>query len=237
MMGSRVFRKFASVAHLSRNFFGTWTENGPPTKWSRAGLVMSGSFLTLAGLWALVSGTPLALALWLSPGLLAFGAYSIFSGLKDRLSLSRINQLSLVGYVIAAVSLYLLFSRFSIVSYTTDTVVATYMGVLRVLQLQSPYGSSIKSLLDQFGFTQSFYTPMVNGSFDFHLAYPSVSFLSVVPFYALGLHDLRDAIFIFYIMSMLLIFALLPRAVSLFFSSSTRSKLALTSRAVNGVPS
>jgi len=64
-----------------------------------------------------------------------------------------------------------------------DTVVGTYMGILRVLQLQSPYGFSIKPLLDRFGFSTSFYTPGVDGSFDFHLAYPSLSFLSIVPFY------------------------------------------------------
>jgi len=84
------------------------------------------------------------------------------------------------------------------------------MGVLRVLQFQSPYGFSIKPLLDQFGFSSSFYTPGVDGSFDFHLAYPSLSFLSVLPFYMVGLHDLRDSVFIFHIISILLLFGLAP---------------------------
>src|SRR5207302_7956183 len=47
-------------------------------------------------------------------------------------------------------------------------------------------------------------------SYDFHLAYPSLSFLSIVPFYLLGLHDVRDTVFIFHIMSILTIFALAP---------------------------
>src|SRR5207247_462293 len=101
-------------------------------------------------------------------------------------------------------------SRLLCVRDSTDTVVGTYMGVLRVLQLQSPYGFSIKPLLDRFGFSPSFYTPGVDGSFDFHLAYPSLSFLSIVPFYLLGLHDVRDTVFIFHIMSILTIFALAP---------------------------
>src|SRR5207247_9298039 len=82
-------------------------------------------------------------------------------------------------------------SRLLCVRDSTDTVVGTYMGVLRVLQLQSPYGFSIKPLLDRFGFSPSFYTPGVDGSFDFHLAYPSLSFLSIVPFYLLGIRDLQ----------------------------------------------
>src|SRR5207237_10206026 len=103
-------------------------------------------------------------------------------------------------YVVASMLLY--------VSYSTDTVVGTYMGILRVLQLQSPYGFSIKPLLDKFGFSPSFYTPCVDGSFDFHLAYPSLSFLSIVPFYLLVLHDVRDTVFIFDFMSILIIFPL-----------------------------
>src|SRR5947208_14291874 len=84
------------------------------------------------------------------------------------------------------------------------------MGVLRVLQLQSPYGFSIKPLLDKFGFSASFYTPGVDGSFDFHFAYPSLSFLSILPFYVLVLHDVRDTVFIFFGLTILLIFELAP---------------------------
>src|SRR5438093_11646293 len=84
------------------------------------------------------------------------------------------------------------------------------MGVLKVLELQSPYGFSIKPLLDQFGFSPSFYTPGVDGSFDFHLAYPSLSFLSVLPFYVLGIRDLRDAVFIFFLLSILIVFGFAP---------------------------
>src|SRR5437667_12303474 len=84
------------------------------------------------------------------------------------------------------------------------------MVVLKVLELQSPYGFSIKPLLDQFGFSPSFYTPGVDGSFDFHLAYPSLSFLSVVPFYVLGIRDLRDTVFIFFLLSILIVFGFAP---------------------------
>src|SRR5437867_3335833 len=117
----------------------------------------------------------------------------------------RANQLSLLGHLAAIIALYVIVSRVLMVSYTTDTIVGTYMGVLRVLELQSPYGFSIKPLLDRFGFSPSFYTPGVDGSFNFHLAYPSLSFLSILPFYLLGFHDLRDTVFIFFGLSILLI--------------------------------
>jgi hypothetical protein len=138
------------------------------------------------------------------------GIFNLLAAFRNRLSLLRVNQFSLAGYVVSLLGMYLFASRFVMISYTTDTIVGTYMGVLRVLQLQSPYGFSIKPLLDKFGFSPSFYTPGVNGSFDFNLAYPSLSFLSILPFYFLGLHDVRDTVFIFFGLSILLIFGLAP---------------------------
>src|SRR5207237_7105182 len=95
-------------------------------------------------------------------------------------------------------------------SWTIHSIIHTYLAVIFAVQLQSPYDFSIKPLLYKFVFSPSLYTPGVNGSFDFHLAYPSLSFLSILPFYLLGLHDVRDTVFIFNIMSLLIIFALAP---------------------------
>ncbi|OLE82305.1 MAG: hypothetical protein AUF79_19995 [Crenarchaeota archaeon 13_1_20CM_2_51_8] len=181
-----------------------------PTRLSRSGLGLSGALLILAGLWLVAVEPSFVGTLVLAGGLVGFGLFNLVSGFRKNLTLSRANQLSLFGNLVLAISLYFVVSRLIEVSYTTDTVVGTYMGVLRTLQLQSPYGFSIKPLLDKFGFSPSLYTPGVNGSFDFHLAYPSLSFLSILPFYLLGLHDIRDAVFIFNIMSLLMIFALAP---------------------------
>ncbi len=177
---------------------------------SRYGLGLSGAMLMLAGLWLVLVEPDVLAALGLAAGLMGLGLFNLLSASRKTLTLSRANQLSLVGNLVLFVSLYAVVSRLILVSYTTDTVVGTYMGVLRFLQLQSPYGFSIKPLLDKFGFSPSFYTPGVDGSFDFHLAYPALSFLSIVPFYLLGLHDVRDTVFIFHIMSVLTIFALAP---------------------------
>src|SRR3989449_5435052 len=181
-----------------------------PPRLSRVGLGLSGIMLMGAGLWLVAVELNFVATLVLAAGLVGFGLFNLVSGFRKNLTFSRANQLSLIGNLILFISLYVVISRLLVVSYTTDTVVGTYMGVLRALQLQSPYGFSIKPLLDKFGFSPSFYTPGVDGSFDFHLAYPSLSFLSVVPFYLLGLHDVRDTVFIFHIMSVLTIFALAP---------------------------
>jgi hypothetical protein len=146
----------------------------------------------------------------LAAGLFALGIFNLLAAFRNRLSLLRVNQFALAGYAVSLLAMYLFASRVVMISYTTDTIVGTYMGVLRVLQLQSPYGFSIKPLLDKFGFSPSFYTPGVNGSFDFNLAYPSLSFLSILPFYFLGLHDVRDTVFIFFGLSIALIFGLAP---------------------------
>jgi hypothetical protein len=141
------------------------------------------------------------MALGLVLALEGFGIFNLVSAFRNNLTLARANQLSLLGQMVAVVALYIVASRVVMVTYMTDTIVATYMGVLKVLTLQSPYGFSIKPLLDQFGFSPSFYTPGVDGSFDF---------LSVLPFYLVGLRDLRDGIFIFHLASVLAIFALVP---------------------------
>ena len=209
-----VFSKFLAGFHWSvgkvKEYLRLKEALVKPTRLSRSGLGLSGALLILAGLWLVAVEPSFVGTLVLAGGLVGFGLFNMVSGFRKNLTLSRANQLSLFGNLVLAISLYFVVSRLIEVSYTTDTVVGTYMGVLRTLQLQSPYGFSIKPLLDKFGFSPSLYTPGVNGSFDFHLAYPSLSFLSILPFYLLGLHDVRDTVFIFNIMSLLIIFALAP---------------------------
>src|SRR6059036_2450601 len=209
-----VLSKFLTQLHQSidrvKEYIGLRETQAEPTRLSRFGLGLTGLFSVLAGLWLLAFGPNIVAMLVLAIGLAGFGLFNLTFAFRKNLTLSRANQLSLVGNLVLFIWLYVVASRLLYVSYSTDTVVGTYMGILRVLQLQSPYGFSIKPLLDRFGFSPSFYTPGVDGSFDFHLAYPSLSFLSIVPFYLLGLHDVRDTVFIFHIMSILTIFALAP---------------------------
>ena len=174
---------------------------------SRVGLFISGAFLVAIGFLIILISTLLVV---LAIPLLLFGGYLILNSRRKQLSLSRANLLSLSGHVCAAFVLYLLFTRILWVTYMTDSIVGSYMGVLKVLALQNPYGYSIKPFLDQFGFPPSFYTPRIDGSFEFHLNYPAMNFLTLIPLYSLGVHDLRDGIFLFQIVSVLLIFGLVP---------------------------
>jgi hypothetical protein len=200
----------SSLVSIASRFFGSGTSQTQPAGLARLGLGLSGSFLLGVGLWVLIVNPFLLWTQSFAAGLFAFGIFNLLAAFRNRLSLLRVNQFALAGYAVSLLAMYLFASRFVMVSYTTDTIVGTYMGVLRVLQLQSPYGFSIKPLLDKFGFSPSFYTPGVDGSFDFHLAYPSLSFLSILPFYLLGLHDVRDTVFIFFGLSILLIFGFAP---------------------------
>src|SRR6266581_3030089 len=56
----------------------------------------------------------------------------------------------------------------------------------------------------------TYLTDSIVGSFVFHLNYPALNFLSLLPLYAVGLHDLRDGVFVFHILSVLVIFGLVP---------------------------
>jgi hypothetical protein len=193
-----------------KRFFGADQPPSPATRWPRVGLGFAGALLIFAGLWLLVVEPTFVAAIALAISLLGFGLYNLIKSLSNKLVLAKANQLALVGNLVAVFSFYVVLSRLVYAGYTTDTIVGTYMGVVRVLQLQSPYLFSIKPLMDQLGFSPSYYTPGINGTFDFHLAYPSLSFLSLVPFYLAGLHDIRDGIFLFYLASVLIIFGVAP---------------------------
>src|SRR5712691_3107350 len=200
------------ISHLLRRrasqFFGLNQE--PSTQAGRAtriGLSLSGVFLVAVGLLiVLISSLFVVLAI----PVFLFGAYNLVNSRKKMLSLSRSNLLSLSGHLCATLVLYVLFTRILWVTYMTDSIVGSYMGVLKVLALQNPYGYSIKPFLDQFKFPPSFYTPKVDGSFEFHLNYPALNFLTLLPLYAAGLHDLRDGVFVFHVLSVLLVFGLVP---------------------------
>ena len=174
---------------------------------TRIGLVVSGAFLISVGL---LIGLISSLFVVLAIPIFLFGGYNLANARKKQLSLSRANLLSLSGHLCATVVLYLLFTRILWITYMTDSIVGSYMGVLKVLALQNPYSYSIKPFLDQFSFPPSFYTPRIDGSFEFHLNYPALNFLTLLPLYAAGLHDLRDGVFLFHILSVLLIFGLGP---------------------------
>lgn len=181
----------------------------PASTLTRWGLGVSGALLCGTAIW-LLAVVPFAVwAIALAVGLLVFGLFNLVSGLRSP-SLAWANKLALLGQLTAMIAMYIVITRALVVGYGTDTIVGTYLGVLKAVQLQSPYAFSIKPLMDQLGFSPSFYTPGVNGSFDFHLAYPSLSFLALVPFYLGGLHDIRDSIFIFHLASVLIVFALAP---------------------------
>jgi uncharacterized membrane protein len=200
------------ISHLIRTrasqFFGLNQEpSAQAGRGTRIGLFVSGAFLVSVGLLiVLISSLFVVLAL----PVFLFGAYNLANSRRKILSLSRSNLLSLSGHLCAALVLYVLFTRILWVTYATDSIVGSYMGILKVLAFQNPYGYSIKPFLDQFSFPPSFYTPKVDGSFEFHLNYPALNFLSLLPFYAAGLRDLRDGVFIFHILSVLLIFGLVP---------------------------
>jgi uncharacterized membrane protein len=174
---------------------------------TRVGLFISGAFLVAVGvLIVLISEVSIVLAI----PLFLFAGFNLVRSKRTRLSLSQGNLLSLAGQLCASVTLYLLMTRILWITYTTDSIVATYMGVLKVLALQNPYGFSMKPLLDQFGFPPSLYTPHVDGSYEYHLNYGALNFLTLLPLYAAGLHDLRDGVFIFHVASILLVFGLVP---------------------------
>src|SRR3989475_4684121 len=178
---------------------------GPLT---RIGMGFSGIFMIGVGVWiftvfsGLLGLGSLALA---CPGLVI-----LFWAWRRSVSTGRANFLALSCHLSALLIFYFLSTRFLNVVYSTDSMIATYMGVIKILHLQDPYMYSIKPFLDQFGLPPSFYTPRVDGSFEFHLNYPAVNFLSFTPLYLLGLHDLRDDVLLFHLLSLLMIFWIVP---------------------------
>ena len=180
----------------------------PAGSLTRIGMAFSGVFMIGVGVWIFAVFNGL-----LSLGSLALvcpGLVILFWALRRNVSAGRANFLALSCHLCALLTFYFLSTRFLSVVYGTDSIIATYMGVVRVLHLQDPYLYSIKPFLEQFGLPQSFYTPRVDGSFEFHLNYPAVNFLSFTPLYLLGIHDLRDGVLLFHVLSLLVIFWVVP---------------------------
>src|SRR5438309_11502710 len=149
------------ISHLLRTrasqFFGLNQETSAQAgSGTRIGLFISGAFLVAVGLLiVLISSLLVVLAI----PLFLFGAYNLVNSRRKILSLSRSNLLSLSGHLCATVVLYLLFTRILWVTYMTDSIVGSYMGVLKVLALQNPYGYSIKPYVDNCSLLLSSYTP------------------------------------------------------------------------------
>src|SRR5437660_2424412 len=138
----------------------------PAGKVTSIGLFVSGAFLVSVVLLIVLIST---LFVVLAFPLFLFGAFNLLNSRRKQLSLSRSNLLSLSGHLCATVVLYLLFTRILWVTYMTDSIVGSYMGVLKVLAFQNPYGYSIKPFLDQFSFSPSFYTARVDCSLVFYI--------------------------------------------------------------------
>src|SRR5437879_2933457 len=182
--------------------------NEPAGPLTRIGMAFSAFFMIGVGNWIFASFTgPIALT---SHALVCPALMILFLAWRRNVSAGRANLITLSCHLCALLTFYFLTTRFLSVVYSTDSIIGTYMGVVRVLHLQNPYLYSIKPFLDQFGLPPSFYTPRVDGSFEFHLNYPAVNFLSFAPLYLLGVHDLRDGVLVFHVLSLLVIFWIVP---------------------------
>src|SRR5256712_5193994 len=187
------------------SFGGTIDPAGPLT---RIGMAFSAFFMIGVGNWIFASFTgPIALT---SLALVCPALMILFLAWRRNVSAGRANLITLSCHLCALLTFYFLTTRFLSVVYSTDSIIGTYMGVVRLLHLQNPCLYSINPYLDQFGLPPSFYTPRVDGSFEFHLNYPAVNFLSFAPLYLLGIHDLRDGVLLFHLLSLLVIFWIMP---------------------------
>ena len=124
-----------SILNLASKFIGI--DQDPSVQagaGTRAGLFMSGLFLLSVGLViVLVLDQLLALAV----PLFMFAAFNLVLSTRTRLSQGRSNVLALTGHLVASVVSYMLLARIFWVTYRTDSIVATDLGVLKVLSFQT----------------------------------------------------------------------------------------------------
>lgn len=206
-LGMSIVRRVLQVSERKyRVLIGDSSANA--TRLSRLGLALAGLFVVSSGLWIVyfLEGIVRLLPI----GLVFFGIYCVVLSRSSELKPSRANTFALVGHLTALLSFYFFTSRFVTVVYSTDSIVGTYMGIVKTLQGQNPYLFNIKPFLDQFGFPPSLYSPHIDGSPEFHLNYPALNFLPLIPFYAAGVHDLRDEVLLFHVASLVLLFYVAP---------------------------
>src|SRR5438034_10546843 len=110
-----VLPKFLTQLHQSidrvKEYIGLRETQAKPTRLSRFGLGLTGLFSVLAGLWLLAFGPNIVAMLVLAIGLAGFGLFNLTFAFRKNLTLSRANQLSLVGNLVLFIWLYVVASR------------------------------------------------------------------------------------------------------------------------------
>src|SRR5712664_473867 len=96
-----VLSKFLTQLHQAidrvKEYIGLRETQAKPTRLSRVGLGLTGLFSVVAGLWLVAFGPNIVVMLVLALGLAGFGLFNLAFAFRKNLTLSRANQLSLVG--------------------------------------------------------------------------------------------------------------------------------------------
>src|SRR2546422_10134364 len=96
-----VLSKFLTQLHQSidrvKEYIGLRETQAKPTRLSRIGLVLTGLFSVLAGLWLVAFGPNIVVIVVFGIGLAGFGLFNLTFSFRINLNLSRSNQLSLAG--------------------------------------------------------------------------------------------------------------------------------------------
>src|SRR5713226_1434378 len=103
---------------------------------ARVGVFSSAVSLIIVASWMALVSSSLNI---ISIAFASVGVFVLASSLKKDLTLAQANLVALSGHLLALLTFYVFYTRMVNVTYVTDAIVGTYMGVLKVLQGQNPY--------------------------------------------------------------------------------------------------
>ncbi|MHA1747286.1 MAG: hypothetical protein ACTSYF_01420, partial [Promethearchaeota archaeon] len=90
--------------------------------------------------------------------------------------------------------------------YGTDSIIMSHMGAALTLEGKNPYLEPLLPWVKKFQLPLNWMTPKMDGTFINYITYPSINFLIFVPFMALGVKNLVQIVFIFYLFSIIFLY-------------------------------
>jgi uncharacterized membrane protein len=133
---------------------------------------------------------------------------------SDEKTLRRLAHSTLVSVIIVTIiSAYVISQILYKGAYRTDALAFSHYSAILFLSGKNPYAVDLEQALTMFSVDPTYitFTPTMDISTNF--AYPALHFLYLAPFVAAGLKDMRPAIFLFEILTIVFLYRKAPSGI------------------------
>ncbi len=124
--------------------------------------------------------------------------------IRDHITTAVYNAFLLVAFIAFAAYVIIVAIIWNVTSFGTDEIMLAWYTSKLVLHGLNPYVVGVRGVENVM--QMPFLTQVLNGNWALHYPYPSLSFLVFTPFVALGLRAIEYVMFIFFFVSLLILY-------------------------------